>query len=76
MNVQTTIDTPDIQLIQALDVPMGRVYSWGAKAISYLRVRGGSVCLHTYDYVCEGHDHFKTRVQIADSADLKIKYEG
>jgi hypothetical protein len=39
-----SINAP-VTLMKARDVPVGKVYSWGIRAVSYLRVQGGSVVL-------------------------------
>lgn len=77
MNVSTSINKPQIELVNSADVPRGAVYSWGAKAISFLRVQGGNVRLSDFAFIPEGHEPFHpaSKVQVA-KADLRLTYEG
>lgn len=78
MNVSTTVDQYEPTLIKAVEVPRGKVYSWGDKVVSYLRVKDGSICLTNWDFIPIIHPHFSMqgpRVQIAEKADLTIKYK-
>lgn len=79
MNVSTTVDRYEPVLMNPRDVPEGKVYSWGEKVISYLRVRNGSICLTNLQFLNTMHEHFSQagpRVQVADKADLTITYKG
>lgn len=80
MNIHTKFDRPEPTLISAMDVPVGQVYSWGAKLNSYLRVNGGSVYLGgVYNFLPSSHSHFGPdgpRVQVAERSNLTIEYEG
>lgn len=82
MNVATTVKKHVPTLVSPIDVQLGQVYSWGEKAVSYLRVFGGSVCLSNWDFISTTHPHFKegsgpsVKVEVADKADLTITYEG
>lgn len=78
MNISTNIKKQEIELVNPKDVPVGRVYSWGAKAVSYLRVADGSVCLSgPFEHLSLSAHHFHpaSKVQIG-KADLTITYEG
>lgn len=77
MNVSTTVVKPEPVLVDPLGLKPGTVYSWGVKAISYVRVLGGSVCLHSWDFIPDSTQHFHpgAKVEVAAKADLTIKYE-
>lgn len=78
MNISTSIIKQEVPLVNPLDVPVGKVYSWGAKAVSYLRVEGGSVVLTGgFEFLPEGAQHFHpaAKVQVGKS-NLTITYEG
>lgn len=80
MNVSTSVKKFEPVLMSPQDVPLGKVYSWGDKGISFLRVAGGSIRLSgEYNFLPESHDHFGAcgpRVQLALKSDLTITYEG
>lgn len=79
MKVTTIVNKPGPVLTNPRNVKVGTVYSWGSKKESYLRVAGGSVCLSNWDVLLLVHPHFSAGsldVQIADTAELTITYEG
>lgn len=78
MDISTKRNTPEIKLVRPQDVPRGRVYAWGTRSVSYLRVGGGSICLSgSYEYLPLSHSHFLpgTQVEIG-TANLCVTYEG
>ena len=79
MNIHVDFDRKTKEYLSTIAVPMGKVYSWGAMQVHYLRVDGGSVCLSTWDFIDEDHEHFGPtgpRVELAIANNLTLRYEG
>ena len=78
MNIAVSFKRPNPTLINPTSVPLGKVYSWGAKQSHYLRVAGGSVVLGSWQFIPMDALHFGLagpRVQVADTTELAIGYE-
>jgi hypothetical protein len=79
MNLHVDFNRVEKELHHPLEVQLGKVYSWGAMQVHYLRVDGGSVCLNTWDFIPDTHEHFGKsgpRVELAIANNLTLRYEG